>query len=1317
MKMYIPFFFIVISLIALPVNAAISLIAETTDSGNDDKASIIVPLDIQSGDVLITQVTFHNLNGSNGVSTPNGWTQIGLQNQNNNIFQSVYYKVATSSDVNISFEWDFDGNVNRRYILGMMAFRGVDFTSPIAANASVTGGWSWSFLQWRLNAPAVNTNNANSMLVALYTVAGDADFSPDTAMTEVYDVQTGNIIDGLTSMAALEIYPSVGSTGDRESRVSSFPSYGIGHLIALNEAPKPLVTSLFPSCTNLNTLVINFSSDLDTNSAENINNYSLLNPASNPVTISSAILSASKQQVTLTSSLNFNDLSTYNLVINNVESLSGSSIEENTTEDFVLRCELNCITDSFAGPGELSDSWSVSNSSGTFGNPTILSDGRLRLTDNTMRVATVSTLLNQFPGANNRIEIEFDYYAYAGNGADGIAVNFSDASISPAAGASGGSLGYAQKTGINGFAGGWLGIGIDEYGNFSNSGEGRLGGGSRIPDSISLRGSGSGTSGYPFLTGTNGLSPGIDQGGSTANPGHRYKIIIDHTAGGDKAMVSVQRDTGSGYSILVAEFDVFAINTSQAAVPENWVVSFTGSSGELTNIHEIGDLKVCAAQPIQTFSFIDHYEISHTSPGLTCEGSKVTITVHDTHHDATNVVNDTSISLTTTPTISGTVTSPVTIIAGTSSTSIFLKQTSELLDVDIDVTDGSFGDIEGSSEDPNISFLDAAFRFYADGSHLDITPINSQISGKPTTEAPANQSLELRAVRTNTDTGACEAGLAGSQTVSVAYSCIDSNNCSTAQLSISAEEIKNIPGTDNGTGLTYTNLDMLFDAEGRAPLSFNFPDAGKIQLHASISVAENLPDPAFTLVGNTNEFIVRPFAFDLGFPVNYDSADESGSKFVSAGTPFPMTIRAVNWQSEDDSNNDGFPDVGSDVSNNSVTPNFGQELSTSNQILTITSSLNLPSTGTSGALSATVIKTSASDGFFTAGITEPAASLTWDEVGIINVNVHLDNYLAASGANILGDKNNVGRFYPDYFTLVSSDLSDSCGTFSYMDQPDIDITYTLQAKNIMGDKTEYYTGNFVKMNPSVDINFVSENNNNGGSYQTRVNGFGATNWSGGEYIYSYSGSFSRAALGPDGPYQNLQIGIQLNDNDGNVSLLENLDMRADTIGNCTTLGDCDAKRLDILDNLDLRFGQLKLSNAFGPEAFDLDMAVQTKYYDGTDFVLNTDDYCTVLLDTNPSFFPRATSWTDNLDAGETSPSLHTNITAGKGTFSFSAAELGNEGSVKFVYDTSNSGINGLPWLNTENNDNGDYADNPLGTITFGQYRGSDRIIYWREVMY
>jgi MSHA biogenesis protein MshQ len=1306
-----------LSLISFQTIAAISFVTSVTEDANDDKASLIVPSVVQAGDVLITQVVIRDRSGSDSVSFDSSWSLSLSQESDGDVLQSIYYKVATAADANSSYEWDFAGNGSRRYILGMSVFRGVDNVNPVAAENSLSDGAPWGSLV----APSVNTTSANSMLVALYAIdAGNQSFSAGAGMTEIYDEEEHNTNKGITAMAARELFPGISATGTRNATASTSPVGGIGHLIALNEgATAPVITTITTNCTVINSLVVQFSENLETASAENISNYSLVDAASNAIAITAASLSS--YAVTLTLASDMSDLTPYTLTVNNVEDLAGSAIAANSSDDFVLSCDLNCITDNFAGPGALSDSWSVGNSSGTFGDPTIVSNGRLRLTDSSNNVSTVATLLNQFPGAENRIEIEFDYYGYAGSGADGIAVNFSDASIAPASGAFGGSLGYAQKTGINGFAGGWLGVGIDEYGNFSTSGEGRDGGGgSRITDSISLRGSGSGTSGYRYLTGTSSLSPGIDQSGSTANPGHRYKISIDHTSGGGVATVSVQRDTGSGYNTEIPAFDIFAVNTSQIAVPENWVVSFTGSTGGASNIHEIGDLKVCAAQPIETFSMVDHYEISHTSPGLTCEGSEVTITAHDINHSAINVLSDTSIAVATIPAISGMVTSPVTMLTGTSSTRLYLQQTSELPNIDIDVTDGSFTDVEGSSEDPRLSFLDTAFRFYADASNTGVIPINTQISGKSSLVAPNNQSLVLRAIRTNTDTGACEAGLAGSQTVSFAYTCIDPDSCSATQLSVIANGPQNIAGTDSGDSLAYTNLDMVFDGSGGAPFSFTFPDAGKIQLHANFVVPESSPDPAFTLTGSSNEFIVRPFVFalnlDLEIPPTgeYFAADASGDPFVSAGTAFPMTIRPVNWESVDDANNDGVPDVGSNISNNLVTLNFGQELSA--QDFEITHVLNLPSSGTAGILSATAIKTSVSEGFFTAGITSPAISLSWSEVGIIDIDVRLNNYLSVSGENILGYQSNVGRFYPDHFILVSSDLIESCGAFSYMGQPGVEIAYALQARNAVGTKTQHYDGAFVRMDPSLHINIVAENNNDGGAYEDRLNGFdpiiSSNSWVAGEYSYSEIGSFLRAVSGiPDGPYQNLQIGIQLSDNDQGRTL-NNLNMNASTSSNCSVLVECDAERLDILDDLDLRFGQLKLSNAFGPEVFDLYMPAQTEYYNETEFVLNTDDSCTGLVATEPHFLPVTLSWTDNLSVGETTPTLVNNISAGLGLFRFEAAELSNAGSVIYQYDTSTY----LPWLNTENDADADYADNPLGKITFGQFRGNDRMIYWREVV-
>src|SRR5574340_839171 len=242
-----------------------------------------------------------------------------------------------------------------------------------------------------------------------------------------------------------------------------------------------------------------------------------------------------------------------------------------------------CFSDSFAGV--LGSSWSVGSKSGSF-TPAIVS-GRLRLTEATTGQATWATLRRLIPAAGNKVTVEFDYFAYGGTGADGVAVVFSDASEAPVAGAFGGSLGYAQKSnpgsdcvivgGCPGFAGGWLGIALDEYGNFSNPTEGRNGGPGLVLDSVSIRGSGAGVSGYRFLQGTTTLSPGVD--GNNVPPGtvaHRYRIIIDHTDS-VHTYVSVERDTTSGagpaYTTLISPFDATDPGYSQGNMPASFNLS------------------------------------------------------------------------------------------------------------------------------------------------------------------------------------------------------------------------------------------------------------------------------------------------------------------------------------------------------------------------------------------------------------------------------------------------------------------------------------------------------------------------------------------------------------------------------------------------------------------------------------------------------------------------------------------------------------------------------------------------------------------------
>ena len=275
---------------------------------------------------------------------------------------------------------------------------------------------------------------------------------------------------------------------------------------------------------------------------------------------------------------------------------------------------LVCVCDNFGratlNPSTIFNSnWLLSTSNGTFGIPRIVNQGRLELTDNTNNNATAATVPGIFPAAGNYISVEFKQYAYGGSGADGIAMTLSDYSIAPTPGAYGGSLGYAQKTGINGFAGGWIGVALDEYGNYENATEGRVGGacGGLCADSVGIRGSGAGSAAtagnYPWLAGNTTIG-NIDQPGAAAGPGYMYQVIVDarnYTTTTKTALVSVNRDTttktGANYTQVVAPFDAYVVNASQAAVPVNWQISFTGSTGGATNIHEIGSLKVCA----QTF--------------------------------------------------------------------------------------------------------------------------------------------------------------------------------------------------------------------------------------------------------------------------------------------------------------------------------------------------------------------------------------------------------------------------------------------------------------------------------------------------------------------------------------------------------------------------------------------------------------------------------------------------------------------------------------------------------------------------------------------
>lgn len=973
-----------------------------------------------------------------------------------------------------------------------------------------------------------------------------------------------------------------------------------------------------------------------------------------------------------------------------------------------------CFSDAFNASALNATDWATNSVSGSFGQPLIVNN-RLRLTDNTGNVSTAATLRRFFPGADNRVVVEFDLLAYSGSGADGIAVTLSDGSVTPVAGGFGGSLGYAQRDGVvPGFAGGWLGVGLDAWGNFSNPTESRVGGPGSRPDSVALRGSGLGTTGFPYLAGTTTLSPGVDITGSTPGPNHRYRITVDHRLGVTGAQVSVARNTGSGFATIVPAFNIFAVNPGQAAVPGNFRLSFTGSTGGSTNIHELDNLQVCATRMDQLVE-IDHFRFFHDGQGLTCEPESIVVQAC-LNADCTQQVSG-PIQVTLSP--SGWVGGDTQTI--TSGQTLRLQRT----------TAGTPALSVSASNPPRRPFTaDRCFVGGVQQANCNLTYVDAGLVHEVSNHVSAvEQTVTLRAVRLDDRSQRCVPSFAnvtrtvgfwqawlnpttGTQRIQVA------SGATTVSAAVAA------PGT---------TLNLPFDANGESIIRVRYDDAGSMRLFSRYTGSAANADVGLVMDGS-DDFVAKPRDFLLTVTGTGPggATGATGPIFARAGAPFSATVTARN--------NSGV-----------ATPNFGREVVA--EAVRLESTLQAPTAGNNPA-------PVAAPGFGTFVNGVATGNWRWDEVGVITLTPRLadGDYLGygtpaqpAPGNNpdVVGAAlANVGRFIPARLAVVPNvpQMLNACaaGNFGYMGQdfgfatlPELTVTgfsalgndpalhVTRNYNNGSGAANAFWRFGGALANRSYASTATGtlttfSRTTNGGAAVVSANTAPAFDGEGRVTVNGDRFTWAKPAVSEDPFTPQFSLALtaaDLTDSDG---------VCFDT----AALNGCDALTITGITGpagSQQRWGRIALTSAFGPELLDLQLPMRAEFFNGTAFVANPDDVCSVvsiapLVDANPAdaLLPAETCVLDTSSPGSSGqgcsvagPLVDRRYTAippvgGGGRFVFwlRAPGAGNAG----ILDVTAIVPSFLQF-----NWQGSGPSAPRARVGFGVFQGDRRAIHTREV--
>ncbi|MZG79743.1 MSHA biogenesis protein MshQ, partial [Photobacterium sp. CAIM 1938] len=521
---------------------------------------------------------------------------------------------------------------------------------------------------------------------------------------------------------------------------------------------------------------------------------------------------------------------------------------------------------------------------------------------------------------------------------------------------------------------------------------------------------------------------------------------------------------------------------------------------------------------------------------------------------------------------------------------------------------------------------------------------------------------------------------------------------------------------------------------GGAEFSLRYPDVGIVDLkladpNCSVSNGcdilplDTLPKSFadWTQLEGSVEVRARPWTFAVCPGKQSDGTSSSGVGFVAAGDPFKVTVKPLVWQ-VDGSETTSIQTTDQLCSAQTTQNFFKSDAPIADVELSIPNTVSVtPVDGKPGVLQGTVQQSHTDELVF--------SDLSWSEVG--SVRLQADAKASYLDMTINQGYRHLGRFYPKYLEIQPNRFTypDGHNEFAYLSQP-FNADLMIKAKNALGEQVENY--NDFTLDFQAEVALMAYESPSLNSLNDRFSYHHITSstdhsfkgrWNSGiEQVWLLKRKpviASPLTTVEDGPWDesNSRWGGYISSYHDPIS-----------IRNTTTdvTDEVDSKQVAPFETAPhLHYGRMVLSDAISPFDKPVTIPLNIEHWNGTEFVThdadsgskyNSNYFCKVALHpadaSNTSILTLGNTGTvmvGETDQIEAHPHLSPPDKYKKQQTRF-WLRIADDAPVDIGCSQNNKEYQ--PWLTYNWRELGD--EDPSAVVTFGVYRGSDRIVYRGE---